>query len=228
MLSNVVKALLLSSAVGFVASMEEANTGGLTERATQCNGCDAAAQGYGAQGFGGAQGFAGAQGSAGIQAGVGFGAMMQGYSSLTSSFSQLQSTIASSASIDAAIQATSQVAAQVQSMSSQYSSVSVSANVQARAQFEASAVQFFSSMQSFMMVGQQRYGAQWNSRFQSGISQQFAAGFTSYQSVAASMQYDLSVAIRRAHLDVGLFAAAGLNVSGLLRLNLGVGGLLHA
>lgn len=158
-------------------------------------------------------------------ASVGFQAMFQGWASLNPAFKQFHTTVSSGVSIDAAVQAATSLAVQVQSVSSQHGSCGCSPSSQTSSQFQSMAVQFITNMQTVLQVSHQTFGYAWESEFKS-VFQQCSVAFETLQTIAASIQFDLAAAFQLAHVNVELFASAGLNLSALLQLNLPVGGLL--
>lgn len=182
-----------------------------------------ATDGYGGlrgDGYGGIGGNIGASG--------GIDTIVQQWGSLTSKFSQFQSTIAGGASIDVALKVATSLRVQVQSVISQYSSCGgcAAAGGQAIVAFRSMASQFFSSVHLALQAGQQHYGHAWQSQFKS-IFQQCSSAFVSLKTIATSLHVDLTSVIQSSGVNLQVFSNVGLNLSALLQLNLNVNGLIH-
>lgn len=155
---------------------------------------------------------------------VGIQALVTGWASLTSAFSQFQSVLATSASVSIAIEAAVALGNRVQLISSQYDSCGCSQSSSSMSEFSSMAVQFFVNMQSALQAGKDKYGYVWETGFKS-ICQKFSTAFVALQAIAASITVDLAAVLRQASVNVHLFAAVGLNLSALLHLNLSLGGI---
>ncbi|KAH9444282.1 hypothetical protein MJO28_000713 [Puccinia striiformis f. sp. tritici] len=148
-----------------------------------------------------------------------FQSFASSWQSMSQSFTQTQSVFQAQSSYEVAYQSVQTLYQSYLSAYNQYQACSLCgaglAQSGFQSEFQSSTRQMYSSLQSIITTGQQIYGAQWQSQFAS-VFQNMSSFGSFCQTVAGSLQLDLSAVLSGLNLNLDIFAQVGLDIGSIL------------
>ncbi|KAH9444281.1 hypothetical protein MJO28_000712 [Puccinia striiformis f. sp. tritici] len=148
-----------------------------------------------------------------------FQSFASSWQSMSQSFAQTQSVFQARSSYEVAYQSVQTLYQSYLSAYNQYQACSLCGAGLAQSgfqtEFQSSTRQMYSSLQSILTTGQQIYGAQWQSQFAS-VFQNMSSFGSFCQTVASSLQLDLSAVLSGLNLNLDIFAQVGLDIGSIL------------
>jgi len=150
----------------------------------------------------------------------------QQWSSVTTGFTSCRDAFRS-ASVEVAYQSVTALYQSSYSVATQYPScpICASAGSASVSSFKSSIEMDFKAWSEIISIGQQRFAAEWRSRFVSTF-QRFDVWVKAANTACSSFNLNLGSIISTLGIDLNLFLGININLSGLLGLNLRLGGLL--
>jgi len=151
----------------------------------------------------------------------------QQWSSVTTGFTSCRDAFRSASSVEVAYKSVTTLYQSSYSVATQYPScpVCASAGSASASSFKASMEMDFKAWSEIILIGQQRYAAEWKSRFVSTF-QRFDVWVKAANTACSSFNLNLGSIISGLGIDLNLFLGININLNGLLGINLHLGGLL--
>ncbi|KAA1138634.1 hypothetical protein PGTUg99_032271 [Puccinia graminis f. sp. tritici] len=146
-------------------------------------------------------------------------AFVQRWDSLSQSFTQTQSTFEQRVDVSVAYQSVQTLCQSYQSTVTEYQSCPSCSRGLAqsnfRTQFQETITTMYTSFQRIIVVGQNNYRAQWQTKF-AQLFQRMSSFGRFCQTIALSLHLDLGALLKGLGINLNLFVNIGIDLGGLL------------